>query len=151
MHIQTSEGTRSVASAGVGGAGLGLGIAGTALGLLNGGLGFLGLGGNVRNGYGCVDSSLISSLFAQIGSLTAEKYADGVGTGVYAEVNRKYTELAQFIAKLDKDTAVVEAVNAERMNCLIARVAELEALTKKVIPIASICPQPAVATTPAGT
>lgn len=142
MHIKTADGSYNVASQGVGGAGLGLGIAGTALGLLNGGLGFLN--GGMRTGCNCAsggyDSSLISSLFAQIGSLTAEKYADGVGTGVYAEINKKYTELAQFIAKLDKDTAVAEALNAERLSCLMARVAQLEGLTKVVIPNASICP-----------
>lgn len=142
MHIKTADGSYNVASQGVAGAGLGLGIAGTALSLLNGGLGFLGFGGNMRNGYGygCGETSLISSLFAQIGSLTAERYADGVGTGVYAEINKKYTELAQFIAKLDKDTAVAEAVNAERLSCLMARVAQIEGLTKVVIPNASICP-----------
>ena len=39
MQIKTQDGEKSVASAGVGGAGLGLGIAGTVLGLLNGGAG----------------------------------------------------------------------------------------------------------------
>ena len=47
MMIKTADGTASVGSAGVAGAGLGLGIAGTALALLqNGGL------GNVFGGFG---------------------------------------------------------------------------------------------------
>ncbi len=108
MHIKTADGTYNVGSQGVAGAGLGLGIAGTALGLLNGGLGFLGLGGNMKNGfgYGCGENSLISSLFAHVGSLTAEKYADNVGIGVYNAVVSDYKELRNFISQLDKEIAV---------------------------------------------
>jgi hypothetical protein len=79
-----------------------------------------------------------------------ERFAKANGTsveGVYAELNKKYTELAQFIAALDKQNAVFEAVNAERISCLSNRVAILESLTKMVVPITNICPQPATPTT----
>lgn len=142
MQIPTSEGVKSVASAGVGGAGLGLGIAGTAGWLLNGGLNGLFGGGNQSN-----DTRTISALESKIAKLESEKYTDSVGTGVYAELNKKYNELVQFITTLDKQHAIFEAVNTERINCLSNRVATLEGLTKVVVPIANICPPPTTTTT----
>lgn len=143
MQIKTPDGTYNVGSQGVAGAGLGLGIAGTALGLLS---------GNGLNLFGnnCNDTRTISALESKIAKLESEKYTDQVGTGVYAEINKKYIELAQFIAEMDKKNAVAEAINAEKVACLTARVATLEGLTKVVVPITNICPQPAPATTTAG-
>ncbi len=135
MQIKTQDGTYNVGSQGVAGAGLGLGIAGTALGLLSGN----GLNG-LFGGSNCNDTRTISALESKIAKLESEKYTDSVGTGVYAEINKKYTELAQFIAQLDKQNAVFEAVNAERINCLSNRVSTLEALTKVVVPNSSVCP-----------
>ena len=150
MQIKTADGIENVGSAGVAGAGLGLGIAGTALGLLSGN----GLNGILGGGNQCNDTRTISALESKIAKLESEKYTDQVGTGVYAELNKKYTELAQFIAALDKQNAVAEAVNAERIGCLSNRVSTLEALTKLVVPNSSVCPgwgnvtiTPATATT----
>ena len=136
MQIKTADGIENVGSAGVAGAGLGLGIAGTALGLLQNG----GLNGIFGGGNQCQDTRVISALESEIAMLKAEKYTDSVGTGVYAELNKKYIELAQFIADLDKRNAVFEAVNAERIGCLSGRVAAIEALTKLVVPNSSLCP-----------
>ena len=136
MQIKTQDGTYNVGSQGVAGAGLGLGIAGTALGLLSGN-GFNGLFGNNMQ---CHDTRTISALESKIAKLESEKYTDKVGTDVYAEINKKYTELAQFIAEMDKRTAVFEAVNAERINCLSNRVSALEGLTKLVVPNGYVCP-----------
>lgn len=151
MQIKTQDGTYNVGSQGVAGAGLGLGIAGTALGLLSGN-GLNGLFGN--NNMNCQDTRTISALESKIAKLESEKYTDTVGTGVYAEINKKYTELAQFIAEMDKRTAVFEAVNAERINCMNGRILALEGLTKLVVPNGSVCPgwgnvtiTPATATT----
>jgi hypothetical protein len=155
MQIKTQDGTYNVGSQGVAGAGLGLGIAGTTLSLLNGGLNNLFCNrGNVQQSE-CHDTRLISALESEIAQLKSEKYTDGVGTGVYAEINKKYVELAQFIAEMDKRTAVAEAVNAERLSCLQNRVAILESLTKVVVPNSSVCPgwgnvTITPATTPAG-
>ena len=139
MQIKTDEGYRNVASQGVGGAALGLAIPG-ALAFLNqiGGVGGFFGGGNAN--MQCNDTRTISALESEIAMLKAEKYTDSVGTGVYAELNKKYTELAQFIAALDKQNAVFEAVNAERITCLSNRVAALEGLTKLVVPNTSVCP-----------
>jgi hypothetical protein len=155
MQIKTTEGTYNVGSQGVAGAGLGLGIAGTALGLLGGNLGGIFCGR--QSIPECHDTREISALQSKIAKLESEKYTDNVGTEVYAEINKKYIELAQFIAAQDKANAVAEAINAERLNCLTSRVAALEALTKLVVPNASVCPgwgnvtiTPAAAPTTAG-
>lgn len=137
MQIKTTEGTYNVGSQGVAGAGLGLGIAGTALGLLSGnGLNLFGNNNNMQ----CHDTRTISALESKIAKLESEKYTDQVGTGVYAEINKKYIELAQFIAEMDKKNAVAEAINAERLTCLSNRVFALEGLTKLVVPNGSVCP-----------
>lgn len=138
MYVKTDDGVKNVASQGVGGAALGLAIPGT-LAFLNqiGGIGGIFGGGNNMQ---CNDTRTISALESEIAMLKAEKYTDSVGTGVYAELNKKYTELAQFIAALDKQNAVFEAINNERINCLSNRVATLEGLTKLVVPNSSVCP-----------
>ena len=151
MQIKTDDGHKSVASQAVGGTALGLAIPGTLafLNQLGGGLNILG-GGNQ-----CQDTRMISALESEIAKLKSERYTDQVGTGVYAEINKKYVELAQFIAALDKQNAVAEAINAERLTCLSNRVSALEGLTKIVVPNSSVCPgwgnvtiTPAAATTP---
>lgn len=152
MYVKTEDGMRNVASQGVGGAALGLAIPGT-LAFLNQIGGFGGLfGGNVN--MQCNDTRTISALESEIAKLKSERYTDNVGTEVYAEINKKYIELAQFIAAQDKANAVAEAVTAERLSCLTSRVSALEALTKLVVPNSSVCPgwgnvtiTPAAATT----
>ena len=150
MQIKTADGIENVGSAGVAGAGLGLGIAGTALGLLSGN----GLNGLLGGGNQCNDTRTISALESEIAKLKSERYTDKVGTEVYAELNKKFNEIGQFVAGMDKNSAVAEAINAERISCLTNRVAALEALTKVVVPNSSVCPgwgnvtiTPAAATT----
>ena len=150
MQIKTADGIENVGSAGVAGAGLGLGIAGTALGLLQNG----GLNGIFGGGNQCNDTRTISALESEIAMLKSEKYTDKVGTEVYAELNKKFNEIGQFVAGMDKNSAVAEAINAERISCLTNRIAALEALTKVVVPNSSVCPgwgnvtiTPAAATT----
>jgi signal transduction histidine kinase len=139
MQIKTDDGHyKNVASQAVGGTALGLAIPGT-LAFLNQFGGNLGgiFGGNNNQ---CQDTRMISALESEIAMLKSERYTDNVGTQVYAEINKKYIELAQFIAELDKKNAVFEAINAERINCLSGRVSAIEALTKLVIPNGSVCP-----------
>lgn len=129
MQIETSHGTQSVASAGVGGAALGLGIAGT-VGLLN----QFARGGGLLGGWGTpddisrvahgvnqavttTDTRRIGELESKIAKLESERYTDSVGIELYKEIistsnknddkiNANYKELAQFIAALDKQVAV---------------------------------------------
>lgn len=135
MQIKTTDGSYNVSSAGVGGAGLGLGIAGTALGLLGNNLGGL-FGGRAE----CADTREISALQAELAKEKSERYTDKVGLEVFEAINKNYKEVAQFIAAMDKQNAVAEAINAERISCLSARVSALEGLTKLVVPNSSICP-----------
>jgi hypothetical protein len=141
MQIKTDDGHKSVASQAVGGTALGLAIPGTLafLNQLGGGFGILG-GNNNASMVQCQDTRTISALESEIAKLKSERYTDNVGTEVYAEINKKYIELAQFIAALDKQNAVAEAINAERLTCLSNRVSTLEGLTKLVVPNGSICP-----------
>lgn len=160
MEIKTQDGTHSVGSAGVAGAGLGLGIAGTALGLLNGN------GGNILSGLfggNCNCGSQVSSLMSELAKEKAERYTDQVGTEVYKQFAKERTEtqaqinaLFAAIAQLDKTVSVNEAVTSERVTCLRKDVKDIYDVFKLVIPNGSVCPgwgnvtiTPATATTTA--
>jgi hypothetical protein len=152
MQIKTADGTASVGSAGVAGAGLGLGIAGTALALLNNNGG--GILGNLFGGCGGCgnnqvnqDSRIISNLEMQLAQEKAERYADMTGINTFKEAKimvEKQGEvvmaLASAFAEADKRNAVAEAINAERLTCLSNRVTALEGITKLVVPNSSVCP-----------
>ena len=142
MEIKTADGTHSVASAGVGGAGLGLGIAGTALGLLNGN------GGNILGGlFGCGCGNQSSQLMAELAKEKAERYTDQVGTEVYKQFAKERNEtqaqisaLFAAIAQLDKTVSVNEAVTGERVTCLRKDVNNIYDVFKLVVPNSSVCP-----------
>ena len=78
MQIKTQDGMASVASAGVGGAGLGLGIGGVALGLLNSANNGNGLlGGLFGGGNNC--NALMSELAKEKAEyVTAHIHEDGI-------------------------------------------------------------------------
>lgn len=143
------------ASKGVAGTGLGLGIAGTALGLLNGsnGNGILsGLWGNNCNcsencnvnRYELAQEQKIATLESQIALRDANIYNDSKMLELYKYVDGKFAVMN------DKwtDQAVYNATNTATISCMASQIAQLQALTKIVIPITNVCPQPAVATTP---
>lgn len=147
MQIKTTEGERSVASAGVGGTALGLGIAGTALWLLNGGNGYGNGGvlgnlfgnrcgcGNGEAGLATHDSRVISTLEAELARVNSERYADSIGIETYKEaialsnknddkISANYKELAQFIAALDKQVAVDKQAMTDNIAFLNHRIDE---------------------------
>jgi hypothetical protein len=133
------------ASKGVAGAGLGLGIAGTALGLLTNG----GLGGILGGATGCHENMPVNRYelglqnditnkdmeiaylkgrdAAKTDSLELYKYVDGRFRGIEAQIASQ---------------AVVNAQITANLSCLQSSVSALQALTKTVIPIANICPEP---------
>lgn len=149
-----NEEHKEYASKGVAGSGLGLGIAGTVLGVLNSNQGN-GILGNLFGG-GCntqTDTRAISALESKIAKLESERYTDQVGIELYkqtvadnkaqtAALNTGINSLYTFAADIDKRFAVAEAVNSERIRCLSDRVCDLEALTKRIVPYSSICPEP---------
>lgn len=148
------------ASKGVAGAGLGLGIAGTALGLLNGGAGLLsGMAG--MNGCGCSQNAYVNRYemtMAQelavkdgkIALLEADKYTDQKLTEVYKDLTGQINALQQQAAQ----QAVYNATVNGNIACIQGQIAQLQSLTKLVVPNTSVCPgwgnvtiTPAAATT----
>ena len=133
------------ASKGVAGAGLGLGIAGTALGVLNGGLGSI-LGGmrsscsddHPVNRYEAAQAARIAELETDVKLRDANTYTDGKILDLYRYVDGKFACVEGQIAQ----QAVYNATNTATLNCISGQVAQLMALTKTVIPINNICPEP---------
>ena len=141
------------ASKGVGGAGLGLGIAGTALGVLNGGLGNLfnmgGCGGVYGHGNGCGDNALVNryeaSQNARIAELETEvklrdanTYTDRKALEMYGYIDGRLRTIEGQIC----NQAVVNTQVAANLSCMQGNIATLMALTKTVVPITNICPEP---------
>lgn len=137
------------ASKGVAGSGLGLGIAGTALGLLNnGGLGGLGgLFGGCGNGcgdnayvnrYEAGQSARIAELETEVKLRDANFYTLGEMGKLRDYVDRRLDGVnAQINAQ-----AVINAQVAANLSCMQGNIATLMGLTKTVVPIGNICPEP---------
>ena len=153
MQIKTAEGMANVSSAGVGGAGLGLGIAGTALGLLNGANGNGILGGLFGGGNVNQTNALMSDLAKE----KAERFAEKTGAEIYNAMFAQYKELAQATTNIDKRVSALEVAGPlreqlvnQRIDCccnsMNAGLAALQAtvanITKTIVPITSVCPQP---------
>lgn len=139
------------ASKGVAGTGLGLGIAGTALGVLNGGGGGI-LGGLFGGNCGCSENVAVNRYeltqqneitnrdmeiaylkgrdAAKTDSLELYKYVDGRFRGIEAQIAGQ---------------AVVNAQITANIGCIQNTIAGLTALTKTVIPIGNVCPEPMAA------
>jgi hypothetical protein len=134
------------ASKGVAGAGLGLGIAGTALGLMAGGNGLGGLF-NVNGNCGCSEDHTVNryelglqqelaAKDTRISLLESNIYVDSKIADVYERLNGRINCIEGQLA----DQRVFNATNTAVLNCVNSQVASLMALTKTVIPNASICP-----------
>ena len=133
------------ASKGVAGTGLGLGIAGTALGLL-GGNGLNGLLG-VNNNCGCSEDHYVNryelamqnelaSKDSKIALLESNIYVDSKIADVYERLNTKIGGLEAQICQQN----VYNATNTATINCMASQIAQLQGLTKLVIPNTSVCP-----------
>lgn len=137
------------ASKGVAGTGLGLGIAGTALGVLAGGLGNNGiLGAHTANG-GCSEdhfvnryeveqSARIAELETEVKLRDANTYTDQKMLEMYKYIDGKFTGVEAQLCQ----QSVVNAQVAANLSCLQGTVATLQGLTKTVIPIDNVCPEP---------
>ena len=134
------------ASKGVAGAGLGNGIAGLSLGVLNamGGCGLLsGLTGGCRNGGDAVVSRYelglvqeIAGKDARIGLLESQVYVDQKLTEVYKDLNAQVNAIQ---AQLSQQ-AVYNATLNGTVSCIQGQIAQLQSLTKLVVPNTSVCP-----------
>lgn len=127
-------------------AGLTLGVIGTALasGVLNNGVG--GIFGNrtTCNEDHCVNryefglQQEIAAKDSRISLLESNIYVDTKIADVYERLNAKIGVLEATNAQ----QAVFNATNTAVINCLQNQVNTLMSLTKVVVPLANICPQP---------
>lgn len=132
------------ASKGVAGTGLGLGIAGTALGLMNG----CGVLGGLFNGVGCCSENTavnryelnltqeIANKDARIGLLESQVYVDQKLTDVVKDYTAQINNLKSQI----NAQAVYNATNTATISCINSQIAQLQSLTKLVVPNTSVCP-----------
>lgn len=147
------------ASKSVAGAGLGTGIAGLSLGILNSGFLNNGWGNGWNNGWGrnvngwggncgCGGFSAygdinISEALAErdstIAMLQSEKYADGVGLGIYKYFDGKIKELSDTIC----EQKVFNATATGTMKVLADQIGALQTLTNSItrtaVPQSAIC------------
>ena len=137
------------ASRGLGVGGLTTGIIGSALGVLNGGLGNV-FGGNANcgensmvNRYELGLENKISEKDMEIAYLKGQNATDTKLLELYKYVDGKFGAIEKELC----DQRVFNATCISNNTCLTNQVAQLMGLTKIVVPIASICPTPAVATT----
>ena len=135
------------ASKGVAGSGLGLGIAGTALGVLNGGLGNLlgGMGGNCGcsedhwvNRYEAGQSARIAELETEVKLRDANVYTMSEMNKLRDYVDRKFDCVNSSISA----QSVINAQMAANLSCMQGNIATLMGLTKTIIPITNVCPEP---------
>lgn len=147
MQIKTADGTQNVAGGGT----TALGIIGTALGGLavaNNGL----LGGILGGG-----NNQTSALMSELAKEKAERFAEKTGSEIYNAMFAQYKELAQQTTAIDKRVSALEVaaplreqlVNQRIDCCCNSMNAALTALqntvaniTKTIVPITSVCPQP---------
>lgn len=134
------------ASRGVANAGLTTGIIGTALGALNGGLfnGGLFNGGTVChentpvNRYELDLERQITNKDTEIAYLKGRDAAKTDSLELYKYVDGRFRAVEAQIAS----QAVVNAQITANLSCIQNSVAALSSLTKTVIPIANVCPEP---------
>lgn len=133
------------ASKGVAGSGLGLGIAGTALGLLNGGLGNL-VGGAMYNN-GCSENTLINRFELEQSNKIAKLESDIALRDANVYNDQKSLEMYKYfdgeIKRIDRtlcEQSVYNATQTGAISCIQGQIAQLQSLTKLIVPNTSVCP-----------
>lgn len=129
------------------------GVAGTALGLGAGALGVEllrgGLGGILGNGNCCSEDhgvnryemrlqQEIAAKDSKISLLESNIYVDSKIADVYERLNTKVSAVEAQICQ----QAVVNAQVAANLSCMQGNIATLMGLTKTIIPIGNVCPEP---------
>ena len=137
------------ASNGKGNLGVTLGAIGTGLSALNGGLGNLLGGGWGRNGNGDCDTHLVSRYEAGQAARIAELETEVKLRDANTYTDKKMLELYQYVDGRLRGTeaqisqqAVVNAQITANIGCMQNQINTLAALTKTVIPINNVCPEP---------
>lgn len=134
------------ASKGVAGSGLGLGIAGTALGLLNGGLNGL-VGGNCNYNAGCSENTSVNRFELNQESRIAKLESDIALRDANIYNDQKMLELYKYfdgeVKRIDRtlcEQSVYNATQTGAISCIQGQIAQLQSLTKLVVPNTSVCP-----------
>ena len=134
---------------GVAGTGLGLGAGALALGLLNGNLGNILGGCNTWNNCGCSENHVVTRYEQGLQNeiMTKDSKIALLESNIYTD--QKLNDLRNYIdAKVGvvegavNAQAVYNATNTATINCIQGQVAQLFGLTKTIIPITNVCPQP---------
>lgn len=123
-----------------------------ALNTVLGSIGTAGSGilGNIFGGgnCGCSENTPVNRYELQqeqkIADLQAQVSTDKKLLEVYKYFDGKIEGINQKLA----DQAVYNATSTASISCLASQINQLQGLVKIVVPITSVCPQPAVATTP---
>lgn len=139
------------ATKGVANAGLTTGIIGTALGALNtlaGGNGLNIGAGTPRNvvssddeyvnRYEASQSAKIAELETEIKLRDANTYTDKKMLEMYGYIDGRLRTVESQISQ----QAVYNATNTAALGCINEQIAQLQSLTKVVIPKTSVCPEP---------
>lgn len=135
----------------VAGAALGTGIAGLSLGILNGGLGNILCGTNCNNV--CSDNMPITryelgmenqivSKDSEIALLKSNIYTDQKIADVFERLNTRMIAMDKSNAENFAAQATYNATLNGTLSCLQGQVAQLQGLTKVIVPITNVCPQP---------
>lgn len=135
------------ASKGVAGSGLGLGIAGTALGVLNGGLGNLLGGFGMYNNGVCSDNMAVNryelgqeNKIAKLESEIALRDANIYNDQKMLEMYKYFDGEVKRIDRTLCEQAVYNATQTGAISCIQGQIAQLQSLTKLVVPNTSVCP-----------
>ena len=149
------EHENNFASKGVAGTALGIGIGALGLEALRGGFGNILGGASVSNG--CHADHFVNRYEAdqnaRIAALETEVKLRDANVFTMNEMNSLRNYVDGKINCIEAQIASQNVVNAQvtaNLSCMQANIATLMGLTKTVVPIDSICPTPAVATTTAG-
>lgn len=137
------------ASRGVGNAALTTGIIGTGLSLLNGGLGILGNGCNSNvEGHQFVTKDeldyvqTISAKDSEIALLKSEQNTEVKIADVYERLITRINADAKAQAEVNAAQMVYNANANSAISVLQNQICVLNGLTKTVVPIDNVCPQP---------
>jgi hypothetical protein len=145
------EHENNYASKGLSGTALGLSIGALAGGVLSGNFGNILGGGNAThccnedhlvNRYELGLQQEIEAKNARISLLESNIYTDTKLADIYERLNTKFEARCNTIEAELCQQRVYNATNTATLNCIGGQVASLLALTKTVIPIGNVCPEP---------
>lgn len=136
------------ASKGVGGTALGLSIGALGVEALRGGLGGL-FGGVGNNGCGCNEDHTVNryeaAQSARIAELETEVKLRDANTFTMGEMGKLRDYVDGRFASVEHELCDQKVYNATlngAVGCIQGQIAQLAALTKTIIPITNVCPEP---------